>query len=180
MNSFSSYKILVAEDDKFLARAYQFKLSKMGCAIILTSDGEETIAKIKSEKPDLVLLDIIMPKKTGFDVLTEMKSAAEVKDIPVIIMSNLGQEADVKKGLQAGAADYIIKASTSLEEVVGRIEKILGGRSGAGVAAAPKAASKKEKVTLSPVASAVPLVCPGCHGALPSGAKFCPFCGQKI
>lgn len=163
-------KILVAEDDKFLSRAYEFKLSKMGCQILLAGDGEEAIHKIKAEKPDLVLLDIIMPKKTGFDVLEEMKAASETKNIPVIIMSNLGQEADVKKGLAAGATDYVIKANTSLEEVVNRIEKALKGQLKAGFLAPSK---KPEKTPQEKM-------CLDCKASLPPEAKFCPGCGKKI
>ncbi|MFH1012481.1 MAG: response regulator [Candidatus Peregrinibacteria bacterium] len=173
-------KILVAEDDKFLSRAYEFKLRTIGCQIILAHDGEEALDKIKSEKPDLVLLDIIMPKKTGFDVLKEIKSIPELRDTAVIIMSNLGQEADVKKGLDAGALDYIVKANTSLEDVVKLIEKTLKNILKEGVVLkmpvktasaetpAPKGKEKTDQAT-----------CPSCKTLIPPGTKFCPNCGQK-
>ncbi|MFH0820876.1 MAG: response regulator [Candidatus Peregrinibacteria bacterium] len=78
----TSCKILVAEDDKFLSRAYEFKLSKIGCQIILAGDGEDAIKKIKTENPDLVLLDLIMPKKNGFEVLNEMQATPSLKKNP--------------------------------------------------------------------------------------------------
>ncbi len=164
-----SCKILVAEDDKFLSRAYEFKLAKTGCQIILAADGEETMAKVKAEMPDLVLLDLIMPKKNGFDVLEEMKASPKLKNIPVIIMSNLGQEADIKKGLAAGAIDYVVKANTSLEDVVNRIEKALKRDF---KIQAPSVPAKKSP----PAATA----CPGCQKTIPHDAKFCPECGKKV
>ncbi len=163
-------KILVAEDDKFLSRAYEFKLSGMGCQIIMAGDGEDAIAKIKSEKPDIILLDLIMPKKNGFEVLQEIKANSQTKKIPVIIMSNLGQEADIKKGLEAGAIDYIVKANVSLEEIVKRIATTLKRDF------APTAASASPATVAAPL----PKTCPNCKKLLPAEAKFCPDCGKKV
>lgn len=163
-------KILVAEDDKFLSRAYEFKLRQLGCShIILARDGDEALEKIRGEKPDLVLLDLIMPKKSGFDVLAEIKADPALKEIPVIIMSNLGQEADVKKGLEAGANDYVVKANTSLEDVVTRIKKLLGQKMGN---------AQKEQAKIP--GGTAKISCPNCHEAVPENAKFCPNCGAKV
>lgn len=166
-------KILVAEDDKFLARAYEFKLGKMGYRVILAADGEEAMTKLREDKPDLLLLDLIMPKKNGFEVLAEVKADSKLKDIPVIIMSNLGQEADVKKGIQAGALDYVIKANTSLEDVVKRIEKVL-------LCKDKKSAKQFQKPQMpAPIAFSAPPACAGCGNILSGKEKFCPNCGKK-
>ena len=116
-------KILVAEDDKFLVKIYQTKLAEQGYEVVIAMDGEDALAKVESEKPDLLILDLIMPKKNGFDVLEEMKQKEELKSIPVVVLSNLGQESDVERVMQAGAVDYIIKANFSIEAVVEKIKK---------------------------------------------------------
>ena len=118
-------KILLAEDDKFISRAYKDGLERAGFDLVLASDGEEAVAKIKSEKPDLVLLDIIMPLKNGFEVLEEIKKDPAVKDIPVIVLSNLGQDSDITKGHSLGAVDYLVKANFTMAEVVEKIKKYL-------------------------------------------------------
>lgn len=119
----SPIKILVAEDDKFLLKIYQTKLAKEGYEIVSATDGEEAVQSIKIEKPNLVILDLVMPKKNGFEVLEEIKADPELKDIPVIVLSNLGQESDVERVMQAGAVDYLIKANFSIEEVMEKIKK---------------------------------------------------------
>ncbi len=114
-------KILVAEDDEFLTKIYQVKLEKEGYVVVKAADGEQTVTLAKSENPRLILLDLIMPKKSGFDALDEIKADPATKDIPIIILSNLGQDEDVKKGLDKGANDYIVKANTTIEEVMEKI-----------------------------------------------------------
>lgn len=117
--------ILIVEDDRFLARAYQSKLANAGFRLGTAYDGEEAIAMLGQEKPDLMILDIIMPKKNGFEVLQEIQNHPEWKTIPVILLTNLGQEEDRKKGQELGAVDYIIKADFSLQEIVTLIKKHL-------------------------------------------------------
>jgi DNA-binding response OmpR family regulator len=114
-------KILIAEDDKFLGRIYEVKLNKEGYEIVRAVDGEEAVAKAISEKPGLILLDLVMPKKDGFTVLAELKANPEVQNIPVIILSNLGQESDKKKGIELGAEDYLVKANLSIEDMMTKI-----------------------------------------------------------
>ena len=92
-------KILMIEDDKFLRKIYRDKLTRAGFDFIEATNGEEGLNKVISESPDLVLLDLILPRKNGFDVLIEMKRNKNTKNIPVIILSNLGQESDIKRGL---------------------------------------------------------------------------------
>lgn len=114
-------KILLVEDDVFLIKALTTKLSKEGIEVLQGKDGEEALVKIK-EKPELILLDLMLPKKSGFEVLGEIKRDASLKDIPVIIMSNLGQEDDIKKGIALGAIDYLIKADIKIDDIVAKIK----------------------------------------------------------
>ena len=120
-----SRKILIIEDDKFLKELIAQKLVKEGYNIAEAIDGEEGIKKVKSEQPDLVLLDLILPGIDGFEVLSKMKEDSSLVSIPVIILSNLGQKEDVEKGLKLGAADYLIKAHFTPGEIIDKIKIIL-------------------------------------------------------
>ena len=123
-------KILVIEDDKFLIKALQDHLKRSGFEVVVALDGEEGMKLIISEKPDLALLDLIMPKKDGFEVLAEVKGNSDdkIKNIPIIILSNLGQESDLKKGIELGAVDYLIKSEFRLKVVVKKIKETLAKR----------------------------------------------------
>ncbi|MBZ9572519.1 response regulator [Patescibacteria group bacterium] len=118
-------KILMIEEDRFLRKIYRNKLSDSGFEFIEAINGIEGLNKIFSEKPDLILLDIILPRKNGFDVLIEIKRRTATKKIPVIILSNLGQESDVKKGLSLGAKEYLVKTEVNLSEVVNKVKEHL-------------------------------------------------------
>ncbi|MCK5212178.1 response regulator [Candidatus Parcubacteria bacterium] len=118
-------KILMAEDDKFISRAYKDGLTRAGFDIIMAADGNEAIALVKSELPDIILLDLIMPDKNGFEALEEFKKMPETKDTPVIILSNLGQDTDIKQSKELGAVDYLIKSNYSMPEVIEKIKKHL-------------------------------------------------------
>jgi CheY-like chemotaxis protein len=118
-------KILIAEDDKFLSKILATKIAKEGYEVAVAMDGEEALEKIKSEKPDAIFLDLIMPKKTGFEVLEQMKNDGSINKIPVIVLSNLGQVDDIQKSLSLGAKDHVIKANTPIDEIVSKIEKYL-------------------------------------------------------
>lgn len=111
------------EEDKFLRKIYKNKFISAGFEFSEAINGVEGLNKVFYEKPDLVLLDIILPMKNGFDVLIEMKKNEELKKIPVIILSNLGQESDIKKGLAFGAADYLVKTEVSISEVVEKVKE---------------------------------------------------------
>ena len=117
--------ILIVEDDKFLRELITQKLSKEGFNVSEAVDGEEGIKKIKEEKPQLVLLDLILPGIDGFEVLSRMKEDPIVSSTPVIILSNLGQKEDVEKGLKLGAVDYLIKAHFTPGEIIEKIRGIL-------------------------------------------------------
>lgn len=118
-------KILIIEDDKFLRELIAQKIVKEGYDISEAIDGEEGIKKIKEEKPDMVLLDLILPGIDGFEVLSKMKEDPFLAQIPVIILSNLGQKDDIEKGLKLGAADYLIKAHFTPGEIIEKIKTIL-------------------------------------------------------
>lgn len=120
--------ILLVEDDTFISGMYQTKLSMLGYTVKVVEDGEEAWAELQRESPDLVLLDIVLPRKDGFEILSDIRSSEKLKNLPVILLSNLGQKPDVQKGLELGADDYIIKAHFTPSEVVEKIEKMLAKR----------------------------------------------------
>jgi len=115
-------KILIIEDDKFLRELIAQKLSKENFGVSEAIDGEEGIKKIKEEKPDLILLDLILPGIDGFEVLSRMKEDPALTSIPVIILSNLGQKEDVERGLKLGAVDYLIKAHFTPGEIIEKVK----------------------------------------------------------
>ena len=117
--------ILIIEDDKFLRELIAQKLIKEDFEVSEAVDGEEGIKKIKEEKPDLILLDLILPGIDGFEVLSQMKKESTLASIPVIILSNLGQKDDVEKGLKMGAVDYLIKAHFTPGEIIDKIKAAL-------------------------------------------------------
>ncbi len=121
----SKIKIFIGEDDKFISRAYQDGFKRAGFEVHTGFDGNEVIAKIKENKPDLLLLDLIMPQKNGFEVLGEIKMNKELAKIPIIVLSNLGQDSDVERAKELGAYDYLIKANFSMKEVVEKIKEVL-------------------------------------------------------
>lgn len=114
-------KILVAEDDKFLANAYRVKLTKEQFEILLVSDGEEVLKSLETFNPDLILLDLMMPKIDGFMVLQILRTTDKWKNVPVIITSNLGQKEDIDKGMQLGATDYIVKSESNIDDIIAKI-----------------------------------------------------------
>jgi len=118
-------RILIIEDDKFLRQLIAQKLLKEGYDVLEAVDGEEGLKKIKEEKPDLVLLDLILPGIDGFEVLSQMNKEDLISQIPVIILSNLGQKEDVERGLNLGATDYLIKAHFTPGEIIEKIKNIL-------------------------------------------------------
>ena len=118
-------KILLVEDDSFLSNIYQTKFTKEGYQVVVAGDGEEALKAVKIKKPDIILLDVLLPKLDGFAVLEKLKKDPETKDIPVILLTNLGQRDDVERGLALGAVDYLIKAHFKPSETVAKVKKIL-------------------------------------------------------
>lgn len=115
-------KILLIEDDKFLRELIIQKLGREGYEVAEAPEGEAGLVKMKEEKPDLVLLDLILPGIDGFEVLSRIKKDPELVSTPVIILSNLGQRDDVQKGIDLGAEDYLIKAHFTPGEIVEKIK----------------------------------------------------------
>ncbi len=120
-------KILLVEDDPFLSSLLKNRLQKEGLEILLARDGEEAMNFLRTADPNLVLLDLILPKKSGFEVMEEIKLDPQIrnKNIPIIVISNLGQEEDIIKGKQLGAIEYFIKAKTSIDDLVTKIKEFL-------------------------------------------------------
>ena len=120
-----SHKILIIEDDTSLLRLYQTKLEKLGYTIAAAQDGQEGLEKVSSFNPDVILLDIIIPKLDGFAVLERLKAMSGTKNIPVILLTNLGQDEDIQKGKSLGAAGYLVKSDFTPAEVGKKIEEAL-------------------------------------------------------
>ena len=122
-----SKTILIVEDDTILRDLISQKLKKdNNYEIVEAVDGEEGLRKAKEEKPDIILLDLILPGIDGFGVLEQIKKDPEIAKIPVVILSNLGQKEEIEKGMKLGATDFLIKAHFTLSEIVKKIKIILG------------------------------------------------------
>jgi CheY-like chemotaxis protein len=118
--------ILIAEDDKFLSSVYRLKFSKKGFTVYIALDGQDAINILSTTRPDIILLDLVMPVKDGFSVLSELKSNEQFNTIPVIITSNLSQKEDIDKAKGLGAIDFVVKSDVSLDDLVKKVQKILG------------------------------------------------------
>jgi CheY-like chemotaxis protein len=121
-------RILVAEDDRFLRKAAEVTLKRRGYAVLTAGDGEEALRIAGAERPDLVLLDLIMPKLSGFEVLRALKEDPATAATPVVVLSNLGQDRDVQRAIDDGAVAYLVKADLSLQDLVKRVEEVLAPR----------------------------------------------------
>ncbi|HBI97090.1 MAG: Two-component response regulator [Candidatus Falkowbacteria bacterium GW2011_GWC2_38_22] len=119
-------KILLIEDDPFLLSMYSTKFEAEGFVVITADDGEKGLKAAGGERADIIMLDILMPKMNGFEVLEKLKADEKTKDIPVILLTNLNQKDEIEKGLVLGADDYMIKAHFMPSEVVAKIRKVLG------------------------------------------------------
>jgi len=121
-------KILLIEDDKFFQDFYSFKLRQQNIAVAVASDGDAGLQMISSFQPDAILLDLIMPKKDGFEVLQEMKKRHLTEKIPVLVFSTLGQEKDIARAKELGARDYVNKSFFDFEKLLGRILELVKNR----------------------------------------------------
>lgn len=118
-------KILVAEDDIQLNSIYQMKLKSAGFEVQTVTNGEELFQVLgQGNKPDAIVLDLLMPKKDGFETLQELKASEQYRDIPVVITSNLSQSIEIEKVMKMGARDYIVKSNVSLDELVNRLNNL--------------------------------------------------------
>jgi len=117
-------KILIAEDEDVLLNVLKDRFEAEEWDVAVARDGEETIEVVKKFRPDLILLDLLMPKKDGFEVIKEIRSNSEFKDLPIIIvLSNLGSDDDIKKALELGANDYFVKTQHPMSEIVEKAKK---------------------------------------------------------
>jgi DNA-binding response OmpR family regulator len=126
MGKNKTMKVLIVEDDHFLLSMYATKFEKEDFQVLSAEDGEKGLRLATQEGPDIILLDIILPKMDGFEVLKKLKSQKETKDTPVLLLTNLSQQDDSKKGLSLGADDYLVKAHFMPSEVVEKVKKYLG------------------------------------------------------
>lgn len=195
-------KILFVDDDSFLRKVYDSELSENNYDVVLAVDGQDGLDKVRSTDPDLIILDMVMPKRNGFEVLTELQSDPKTAHIPVIILSNLGQEADRQKGLDLGAVDYLVKDSTTLGVIMTRIDAILHShtaskavREKSHAAAIQDAKTSIQPETILPEQTAASLMAgmakklvskkeqlpvPEASSTAPTGFQFCPDCGAKL
>ncbi|MEA2006979.1 MAG: response regulator [Patescibacteria group bacterium] len=118
--------ILVVEDEKGMRESLQEILESSGYAVVPAEDGEEAIELIGKQKIDLVLLDIILPRKDGFEVLKELKGDEKTKEIPVVLATNLSDPKDIQKALDYGATTYLVKSNYSLEDIVAKVSEVIG------------------------------------------------------
>jgi CheY-like chemotaxis protein len=117
--------VLVVDDDITLLEMYVERIKAEGAIVIDAKDGEEALQKARENKPSVILLDIMMPKINGFEVLTQLKSDPDTADVPIIILSALSDDQRRRQGLQLGAADYIVKAETLPIDVIEKIKKVI-------------------------------------------------------
>ena len=122
-------RILLAEDDRFLRKAAEAALVRQGFEVLTAADGEEALTKARFPPPDLLLLDLIMPGRNGFDVLDSLREDPATAGIPVIVLSNLGQDRDVERAMASGAIAYCVKANLSLQALVQQVKDVLAARS---------------------------------------------------
>ena len=171
MESTKNNKILIVEDDLFLGKVYKMKLIKEGFEVVTETDGETVIERTKTEMPGIILLDIGLPNKDGFAILDELKTSEECaacKDIPVIILTKMGQDEDVKKGMEKGASDFLCKMNVSFNDVVEKIKKHIADSpvSPAVNEAQPTTQDKR--------------TCADCGKEIPEDSNFCLGCGAKV
>lgn len=118
-------KILVIEDEEVLAKVLQEKFEKSGYDVKVADDGEVALSLAASFKPDAIVLDLLLPKKDGFEVLEILKADEALKMIPVVVVSNLGEDSDIKRALLLGAADYYVKSEHPVNEIIEKIKNVL-------------------------------------------------------
>jgi DNA-binding response OmpR family regulator len=119
-------KIMIIEDDHFLSSLVKVRLEKDGFAVVQAFDGDQAISMLRTEIPNLVMLDLIMPKVNGFDVLKTISLTPGLEKIPVVIVSNLAQDSDIEKAKELGAKEYFVKVKISIDDLVEKIKSLAG------------------------------------------------------
>ena len=118
--------VMVVEDDAFLLKAYQLKLTSAGFTVLSATDGVEALELLKTEKPEIILLDLVMPRMDGFATLAEIKKQPALQSIPIIVASNLGQDDEISRVKAMGAIDFITKSDLSMSDLVAKLNTVLG------------------------------------------------------
>jgi DNA-binding response OmpR family regulator len=118
-------KVLIVEDDQLIFSILSRELADAGFEVSNAFDGEQAVDVTREQKPDLVLLDILLPRKNGFEVLQSLKADSELSSIPVVILSNLGQPEDIQKGRELGAIDYMVKVEFEPKQIVSKVRTLL-------------------------------------------------------
>lgn len=116
--------VLIVEDDKYIADAYEMKFKKVGFKVKIALSGRVAFEILKEFKPQIIILDLIMPIIDGFEILRQLKNNKDYKNIPVIVASNLGGEADIKEAMDLGAYEYVVKTRSTLESLIKKIESV--------------------------------------------------------
>ncbi len=124
-NQYSSKQILLVEDDDFLGELLEKKLSNSNLMVSRVKSGGEAFSFLKNNQASLIVLDIVLPQMDGYEILSKLKSDEDIKDIPVIFLSNLGQRYNIEKGESLGAEEFLVKSEVSLDEIVLKIKKVL-------------------------------------------------------
>lgn len=118
-------KIMWVEDDLFLSDMIARKCASNHCDLMHATNSETTFELLKKDTPDIIILDILLPGKNGFEILEELKKSDQTKNIPVVILSNFGQKDEIEKGLKLGAEKYLIKATLTLDEILSEVNNVL-------------------------------------------------------
>jgi len=125
-------RVLIVEDEQFLSLALKDNLEAEGCVVDVAMNGDAAMERMRKERPNIILLDLLMPKHDGFYVLEEVKKNPEWKLIPIIVLSNQGGDVEIKKALEMGADDYFVKSQHPIEEVIEKVKGYLRGEKQAG------------------------------------------------
>ena len=124
MDELAAKKIMIIEDDHFLSSLVKARLEKDGFAVVQAFDGDQAITLLRTEVPNLVMLDLVMPKINGFDVLKTISLTPGLERIPVVIVSNLAQDSDIEKAKELGAKEYFVKVKISIDDLVEKIKSL--------------------------------------------------------
>jgi DNA-binding response OmpR family regulator len=124
------FSVLIVEDDPLFQGVYRTRLEQQGFKVRVAGDGEEALREIEQSPPDLILLDLVLPRLSGHDVLTRLRQDPRHTNLPVIILTSRGEAADIERGKQEGADDYLIKGSTNPKEVIWKVKQALAVKSG--------------------------------------------------
>ena len=117
--------VLIVEDDMFLMKAYELKFQKEGIQVWTTSDGKEALTFLEKPPPSVVLLDLLLPGVSGFEILAAIRKSENWRSVPVLVLSNLSQAGDLERAKALGVEDYLIKANTKINDIVDKVKKYL-------------------------------------------------------